>query len=217
MSNAVPPPPAASVANDEVSEIKPILSEPPQVRAINALGAALVLVLSQFAELGLMGIASFMFWHGKIGEATWIALAAAPIVGPGIAKARGKSIMPTTALVLGFVGGKAGMAGALGAAASRMQSLALIVALSLGLSACAAIKPIVRTVADIAHELCLLTAAEQGALARDGLTVEQFCAVETNVRPFVEQILAAKQAAAAKAGLAPPTDAPRPASGPGEL
>ena len=62
-------------------------------------------------------------------------------------------------------------------------------------------KPVLRTVAEIARHLCLLTAEEQDAAARDGLTPAQFCEAEENLRPFVDEVLAAKQRASGKSGL----------------
>lgn len=63
-------------------------------------------------------------------------------------------------------------------------------------------KPIVRTVVEVARHLCLLTAEEQDGAALDGMTPADFCAAEENLRPFIDEVLAAKQRASGKAGLA---------------
>lgn len=63
-------------------------------------------------------------------------------------------------------------------------------------------KPIVRTVVEVARHLCLLTAEEQDRAALDGMTPADFCAAEENLRPFIDEVLAAKQRASGKAGLA---------------
>lgn len=62
-------------------------------------------------------------------------------------------------------------------------------------------KPVLRTIVEVARHLCLLTAEEQDAAARDGLTPAQFCEAEENLRPFIDEVLAAKQRASGKAGL----------------
>lgn len=76
-----------------------------------------------------------------------------------------------------------------------------VVPVALYLSSCAELKPIARTVVDIARTLCLLTAEEQDAAARDGLTPAQFCEAEEHLRPFVDEILSAQKRASGVVGL----------------
>ena len=61
-------------------------------------------------------------------------------------------------------------------------------------SSCAFIKPAVRTIVDAARITCQLWATEQ---PNDMLALgpEDFCAVEENLRPFIDQLLAAKRTA----------------------
>ena len=79
----------------------------------------------------------------------------------------------------------------------RAVTAAALVAL-LTLGACAALKPAARTVVDIARDLCAMVTAE-----RNGITTEQavrtFCATESQLEPWLDELLAAKQRAAARA------------------
>jgi hypothetical protein len=77
----------------------------------------------------------------------------------------------------------------------------------LAMVSCAAVKGVVRTINDVAKELCLLTASEQlerDGAALDGLTVEQWCDIKENLDPFIDEILKAQKMAAGQAGLAAP-------------
>jgi hypothetical protein len=76
------------------------------------------------------------------------------------------------------------------------RTIGLLIAVSL-LSACAwwnsTGKPIARTIADAARLLCELGVAEEPPETLQGLSPAAFCAVEDNVRPFVDAALAAQQ------------------------
>lgn len=76
----------------------------------------------------------------------------------------------------------------------------------LTLSGCALFGPAVRTALDIARELCELTAAEQGEGKLGGMSAAEWCAIEANIEPFVDEVLAAKNAASQKAGFARGSD-----------
>ncbi len=79
-----------------------------------------------------------------------------------------------------------------------MRNLITTIALALCFSGCAAVKPIARTVNDIAHEACELFAAEQGD--RLGMSPAEFCAVHENLKPWIDQLLEAKRLAAQRVG-----------------
>ncbi len=66
------------------------------------------------------------------------------------------------------------------------------------MAACAEIKPIARTANDIARELCFLTYGENPE-ALKGLTLKEVCAADKIIAPILDQILAAKKMALARA------------------
>jgi len=81
-----------------------------------------------------------------------------------------------------------------------VSTLVLIIALS----GCAAFWTAVRTVADIARCLCETTAAEQVAASPDalgGMSPEEWCGYEENLRPFIDHVTAAKVAASQQVGF----------------
>ena len=69
------------------------------------------------------------------------------------------------------------------------------------LTACSWFGPAIRTALDIERALCELTAAEQPPDRLGGMTAQEWCAVEANVEPFIDEVTAAKQGAAQKAGF----------------
>lgn len=73
-----------------------------------------------------------------------------------------------------------------------------IVLLVILLSSCALFQKVLHTAEDAAEVLCQLWAKDQGPQLR--LSPEDFCAIADNVRPFVDQALAAKQAAGVTVG-----------------
>lgn len=84
-----------------------------------------------------------------------------------------------------------------------------LLAIPFVLEGCATIKPILRTLNDVAYDLCVL---DQMA-ARPGLTAEDigkaFCATEEALKPFLDTLLAAKKLrAAAAASASCPVPAP---------
>lgn len=74
-----------------------------------------------------------------------------------------------------------------------MKSAALlVVGFVVAQVACAAIKPVVRTLADVASLACEELAA-QNVDQLKGLSAKDWCAIERNLEPFVDALLAAKQ------------------------
>jgi predicted small secreted protein len=81
-----------------------------------------------------------------------------------------------------------------------MRSLIVIV-LALALTSCGTIKQIGRTIQDVAQALCLVAASEQPKDALGGMSAEDWCSIEENLRPFLDAALSAKQEAEGKAGF----------------
>jgi hypothetical protein len=81
---------------------------------------------------------------------------------------------------------------------------ASVLALTL-LTGCPVIRPIAKTVADVAHELCIQHYQE----AKPGMSPEDIahglCATEEALRPFIEAILSAKQQLARQTAAAAPS------------
>ncbi len=70
--------------------------------------------------------------------------------------------------------------------------LLAIFIMGLGAS-CAGLKPILRTIDDVAQDLCLIFATEnEDAL---GVSPGDFCEAKDHLQPFIDQVLAAKQTA----------------------
>jgi hypothetical protein len=82
-----------------------------------------------------------------------------------------------------------------------MKKLLCVFAMLGCLVGCAALKPIIRTIVDIATLLCENAASEQPISALQGQTPQQFCKVKANVQPFIDQVLSAKLNASRKTGL----------------
>ena len=75
---------------------------------------------------------------------------------------------------------------------NRMKKLATLVAL-IALSSCTlAQKEAAKTVLDVARNACSLYAAQTG------VSVQDVCATEEQLRPFIDSILAAQRAAGAQ-------------------
>lgn len=215
---AINPPPLAT----EVSEVhaKPSSSEPPEVRTrravVDAIGDAL-------QNLAIIGVASYAWLvAGKIDEWTWMGIvgAVAGLMNAGSVLDRLVSKRVSRGALhvgVGLLAGK-GTAAAAAAEVTRrtLIVLPLVLALTLGAQGCAfwngTAKPVLRTITDFAHELCMMTASEHSDAARDGLTADQFCAIETNVRPFIEHVLRAQRDAAQRTGLTSGDEAPIEAS-----
>lgn len=86
----------------------------------------------------------------------------------------------------------------------------LVVVFMLVVSGCAGWqekgRPVVRTITDIAGDLCNVIAAEQLEIDKDalgGLSIEQWCAIEENAANILNIIFSAKQEAEQKAGFKP--------------
>ena len=79
------------------------------------------------------------------------------------------------------------------------RALSLVAVLALfGAGACAEAKPVVRTALDIARELCVQETAERNGVSVEE-AVETFCKTETQLDPWLEELLAAKQRASLRA------------------
>ena len=72
--------------------------------------------------------------------------------------------------------------------------------------ACATVKKVVRTVNDLATDLCWIV-AEENTDELGGLTPAAWCAIKENLDPFINQILEAQRLAGQKTGLTKDTDA----------
>jgi hypothetical protein len=85
-----------------------------------------------------------------------------------------------------------------------MKNLLLGFALSAALfcGSCAALKPIIRTIVDIATLLCENAASEKPIAILQGKTPQQWCKIQTNLQPFIDEVLKARQAATEKSGIA---------------
>lgn len=73
--------------------------------------------------------------------------------------------------------------------------LMLIVGIAAFLTACAAIKPVVRTMNDIAEDLCHTTFAAHPESMPAGISVEDLCHARDVIDPFLRQVLAAQREA----------------------
>lgn len=89
-----------------------------------------------------------------------------------------------------------------------MSRMAIVLVLLV--TGCAATKAVVRSVNDIARQLCELTAAESGD--KLGMTPEEWCAVRENLDPFIREVTSAQSAASEKSGLTP-SEEPKDAGG----
>jgi len=67
------------------------------------------------------------------------------------------------------------------------------------LSGCAGWKPVAKTANQIAAELCALTASEMQGISFEQ-ALETACDTHEKVKPFLDELLRAQQAAGAKAG-----------------
>ena len=86
-------------------------------------------------------------------------------------------------------------------------SMLIVIALAMGLFAfngltgCAALKSNIKTIDDIASDLCMFAASEQPQEQLNGLSPADFCAVKKYLQPFIDEALAAKMAAANASGF----------------
>lgn len=95
-----------------------------------------------------------------------------------------------------------------------MKKFALISASFLALTlltGCPIIRPIAKTVADVAHELCIQHYQEAKPEMSPEDIARGLCATEEALRPFIEAILAAKQQLA-RQSAAPSASAPCPST-----
>jgi hypothetical protein len=84
-----------------------------------------------------------------------------------------------------------------------MKNVILVLAMvSFLMVGCAAFKKVVRTVNDIATDLCWIAAADHPDQL-GGLTPAAWCAIKENIDPFINHVLQAKQDHDGKLGLNP--------------
>ncbi len=67
--------------------------------------------------------------------------------------------------------------------------------------ACADAKPVVRTAADMARDLCAVVMAQRNGISSDE-AVKTFCATERQLEPWIDLILAAEKQVEPKAEAA---------------
>lgn len=83
--------------------------------------------------------------------------------------------------------------------------LAAVMVTACGSTGCAALKPALRTINDAASILCSTAFGVADQAKAEGLSVEDWCAVQKNLKPFLDEALKARAAGARAAGLASPT------------
>jgi len=111
---------------DDIAQATISNTDPPEVKLTTAYGMIIQIVLAQLAELALMGAATWLLSLGKISSEMWAGIAAYGISGNVIGKARGKSIVPATAVLVGFAPTLA-KSGSLAAAVKHVLLVALVV------------------------------------------------------------------------------------------
>jgi hypothetical protein len=67
--------------------------------------------------------------------------------------------------------------------------------------ACASLKPVAKTAESVATDLCVLYFGETSSLSVEDVA-KTFCETKEQLQPFIDELLAAKQAAGVKAGAA---------------
>ena len=77
--------------------------------------------------------------------------------------------------------------------------LAITLAATMALG-CATFKKVVRSVVSVATDLCWVVAAENTDKL-GGMTPAAWCAIADNIEPFIQEVLAAKDAASSTTGL----------------
>lgn len=87
-------------------------SAPPEVRVISAWGNVVLQLMAYVTEILVLGATTWEHAHGRLGTELWIATAIAPLIGPGIAKARGRVPGSTLGMLLGGSGAAAALAAA---------------------------------------------------------------------------------------------------------
>ena len=85
-----------------------------------------------------------------------------------------------------------------------MTKASTLLLFSTTLFACAEVKPVTRTVNDVARVACETAfGAEQ---LPQGVSLEDFCKQHENLQPFIRSILAAQQTVGAANGMSPPKE-----------
>jgi uncharacterized protein YceK len=80
-----------------------------------------------------------------------------------------------------------------------MRKITLILAILL-LASCGSVGPILRTVRDVAHTLCMITASERDEVSRGTMDDDEWCVA--HAKEYLEEVTRAKQAASRRAGAA---------------
>lgn len=163
-------------------KVQPLAFEriPPQLQWIPAVVLA---ALASFVESQASGVG----WQVAIGLAFWAAFAAG-IPAIGLHRVV-KEVAKKPEGGSGSTGGKA--TGLLG-------SIVLVVALCLPLPGCAEARPILRTVDDVAKNLCALFYAEKQSLSVED-AARSFCRTRDAWEPWIDEALRAQQAGGAVA------------------
>lgn len=93
------------------------------------------------------------------------------------------------------------------AGVSMLVSVCLVLGLFAfnALTGCAAFKSNIKTIDNIASDLCLFAASDQPEEQLNGLSPADFCAVKKHLQPFIDEALAAKMAAANASGFSAPS------------
>lgn len=76
----------------------------------------------------------------------------------------------------------------------------IVIAIGFSVAGCSGVKPVARTVNDIAREACELFFSEQQSMSID--VARDVCAAREVVDPFIREILAAQKAAGTEAAPA---------------
>jgi len=85
---------------------------------------------------------------------------------------------------------------------NQLKMLCVVVALVAPTSACAGLMPVLRSVKDIAYDICSLTGTEQlkavGGETIDGMSVSDWCKQAKVIKPFMDDVLASKLSGASR-------------------
>jgi hypothetical protein len=97
-----------------------------------------------------------------------------------------------------------GVVGLLMPQVGKAAAALLLFALCVNVTACSAVKPVVRDVSHAATILCETAYGVDQQAARAGLSVEDFCRIHDVLAPFIDEATRAQRVAAGRAGLPPP-------------
>lgn len=83
---------------------------------------------------------------------------------------------------------------------NKWTKILLLISITTVFAGCTGVKNVVRSVNDVARQLCELTASEAGQSPKD------WCNVRENLDPFIREVTAAQSAASAQSGLSQQAD-----------